>query len=199
LSTTSSEVSYLQRYVSDNSSFWQGAYALGSKDPIYNGYGLVRESKGGITYIVGNYRLGAFGFLGGETINSDDTAVANAGFWDQRAVLEWIQNYIHLVNGDPNDVSLWGESAGAGSVMHHLTAFGGNEPGPSLFRKAFVQSPWNVVQDNVTGRLEKQFQDFARFAGCTNLTCLRQVDSETLSKASYQVAADDLPEHFGFG
>jgi len=69
----------------------QGAYAIGSKDPIYNGYGLVRESNGSIIYAVGNYLLSAFGFLAGDTIDNDDTAVANAGFWDQRAILEWIR------------------------------------------------------------------------------------------------------------
>jgi carboxylesterase type B len=54
--------------------------------------------------------LGAFGYLGGTTVERD--AIPNAGFWDQRAIFEWIQEHIHLVNGDKDDVSVWGESAG---------------------------------------------------------------------------------------
>lgn len=44
----------------------------------------------------------------------------NAGLWDQRAVHEWIQTYADLFGGDAKEVSVWGESAGAGSIMHHL-------------------------------------------------------------------------------
>ena len=51
----------------------------------------------------------------------------NAGFYDQRAVLQWIQDYIGLVGGDKSQVTAMGLSSGAGSIMHHLTAFGGTQ------------------------------------------------------------------------
>lgn len=56
----------------------------------------------------------------------------NAGLLDQNFALKWIQKYIHLFGGDPNRVSISGESAGAGSVMLHDMAFGGTL-GTSLF------------------------------------------------------------------
>jgi carboxylesterase type B len=50
---------------------------------------------------------GALGFLAGTTMEKE--ATPNVGLWDQRAVLEWIQKYIHLVNGDADDVTVWGQ------------------------------------------------------------------------------------------
>jgi carboxylesterase type B len=51
--------------------------------------------------------VGALGFLGGTTVERE--ATPNVGLWDQRAVFEWIQKYINLLNGDPEDVTVWGE------------------------------------------------------------------------------------------
>jgi carboxylesterase type B len=159
----------------------------------------VRQSKGNIIYVAANYRLGVMGFLAGPSIEKDPTAVANAGFWDQRAALEWIQRHISRFGGDPTDVSLWGESAGAGSILHHLVAFGGKQPGPPLFRKVFAQSPWNVVQYDRKGRLQQQFQDLAKYSNCKDLECLRNAPAATIKRASFTVMSGDLPGHFGFG
>jgi carboxylesterase type B len=71
-----------------------GAYVLGDKNGIYNATPIVRLAQGTLIHVTGNYRLGPFGFLGGTTIEKDSTATPNAGFHDQRAVLEWIHKYI---------------------------------------------------------------------------------------------------------
>src|ERR1700712_201525 len=88
-----------------------GAYILGAKDGMYDGAPLVKASGGNVIYVAGNYRLGSLGFLAGTTVEKDKSAVTNAGFYDQRAVLEWIRDNIALFGGDANDVSAWGESA----------------------------------------------------------------------------------------
>lgn len=85
-----------------------GAFIVGAKDGMYDGTPLVKQSSGNVIVVVGNYRLGAFGFLAGPTVEREGTP--NAGFWDQRATLEWIHQNIHLVNGDPDNLSVWGES-----------------------------------------------------------------------------------------
>jgi carboxylesterase type B len=78
----------------ENHRIYGGAYVLGDKGGIYNATGVARAGSGTLIHVAGNYRLGAFGFLAGHTIEKDNTATANAGFHDQRAVLEWIQKYI---------------------------------------------------------------------------------------------------------
>jgi carboxylesterase type B len=84
-----------------------GGYILGSKDGMYDGHPIVKKSGNNVIYVAGNYRLGVHGFLSGNTVESDGTAVPNAGLWDQRAVLEWIQKHISQFGGDKNDVSVW--------------------------------------------------------------------------------------------
>jgi carboxylesterase type B len=64
---------------------------------------------------------------------------ANVGLLDQRLALDWVQENIHLFGGDPSRVTVMGESAGAGSIMHHITSHGGNGTVP--FQQAIPQSP----------------------------------------------------------
>jgi Carboxylesterase family len=84
-----------------------GGFVEGSKEDTYDGLPIVKASSNNVIYVAGNYRLGPFGFLGGETVEKDKYAVANAGLHDQRAVLEWIQQNVELFGGDPNNVSAW--------------------------------------------------------------------------------------------
>ena len=106
-----------------------GAYLFGSKDSLpdifYDGGGVVDESGGNIIYVAGNYRLGAYGWLAGTTVEQQGTP--NAGLHDQQAVFQWVQDYADLFGGDKSQVSAWGESAGAGSIMHLLVANGGTQ------------------------------------------------------------------------
>lgn len=71
------------------------------------------------------YRLGAFGFLASEDVK--DHGQLNAGLLDQRRALEWVQEHIEEFGGDPSRVTIGGESAGAGSVMFHALAYGGEQ------------------------------------------------------------------------
>lgn len=67
--------------------------------------------------------------------------MANAGLLDQRFALEWVQKYIHLFGGDPHRVTVIGESAGGGAIMHQITAYGGAK-GPAPFSRAITQSAY---------------------------------------------------------
>ena len=62
-------------------------------------------------------QLGAFGFLSSDEVYRK--GVVNAGMLDQQMALQWVQQYIHRFGGDPTKVTIFGESAGAGSVMLH--------------------------------------------------------------------------------
>src|ERR1700709_2017179 len=68
-----------------------GAYVIGNKERHYNGTAILEASDNRVVYVAGNYRLGAFGWLSGTSMEVDSLAVPNAGLYDQRAVLEWIQ------------------------------------------------------------------------------------------------------------
>lgn len=95
-----------------------GGYTAGEKSSS-NGAGLIERSEDGIIFVTLNYRLGAFGWLSGPTLQSNGTA--NAGLLDQRFALEWVQKNIHLFGGNPNNVTVMGESAGGGSILHQIT------------------------------------------------------------------------------
>ena len=69
------------------------------------------------------YRLSAYGFLSSEEIRDDGNA--NGGLLDQRSALQWIQRHIAAFGGDPSRVTIWGNSAGGGSVMNQMILYGG--------------------------------------------------------------------------
>ncbi|KAL3441322.1 Alpha/Beta hydrolase protein [Aspergillus insuetus] len=187
-----------------------GGYVTGSKDQgitigYFDGTSLINRADNNLIVVSINYRLGAFGFLAGDALRtpighsnggsgscpSKTSAVFNAGLHDQRAALQWIQSYIHLLGGDKDNVSAWGQSAGAGSIMHHLIAKGGKlDP---LFRTAVLQSPGFGTSADETA-VEAQFAAFAGAVGCPEsgreaLRCLRRVDVKKLWDANVNVFA----------
>ena len=96
-------------------------------------------------------------------------------------------------------MSVWGESAGGGSLLHHLVAFGGKEPAP--FKRAIVMSPAIVPSFDRPGQVEKEFQDFASMAGCRGqgISCLRGLKYETLKAAQDKYIKQGPPGTFAFG
>jgi carboxylesterase type B len=101
-----------------------GAFYMGSaNDPYIDGGQLVKSGSEEILLVSINYRLGVLGFLAHPSLTeTQPTAPTNFGLLDQRIALIWIQNHIRLFGGDPNRVTIAGESAGAMSVLFHLVA-----------------------------------------------------------------------------
>ena len=114
-----------------------GGYAAGNSES-YPGYALVNQSQGGVIYVSIQYRLNAFGFLSSTEVR--DNGVANAGLLDQRAALNWIQRNIRAFGGDPAKVTIFGGSAGGGSVMNQMILYGGETNPP--FRAVISEYPW---------------------------------------------------------
>lgn len=73
-----------------------------------------------------NYRLGNLGWMSSD----GEDMVKNAGLWDALAALEWTKEYISYFGGDPDDITLIGESAGSGMGQHLITAWGGEKEVP---------------------------------------------------------------------
>src|SRR5829696_240764 len=113
-----------------------GAFVTGgSALATYDGARLCAEQ--GVMVVTVNYRIGALGFLDLRSVPGGNSTDANCGLTDQLLALEWVQQHIDRFGGDPARVTVFGESAGAGSIMHLLTAPGND----SVVRRAIVQSP----------------------------------------------------------
>ncbi|OWZ06048.1 hypothetical protein PHMEG_00021755 [Phytophthora megakarya] len=177
----------------------------GNRDPRYNfSYGIDEAAKAGKPFIGVsiNYRLHGFGFLWGSAVK--DAGVTNLGFRDQRLALHWVQENIAAFGGDPDKVTIWGESAGAWSVGYQLLAYGGRDDG--LFRGAIMQSgdPAHGSSNYANASSwDKYYNNITSAAGCSSaidtLDCLRQVPIDTLSSifnssvassASYRAVID---------
>jgi acyl-CoA synthetase len=108
-----------------------GAYLSGgSAMGVFDGARLAAE--GDCVVVTVNYRLGALGYL---VVDPEEDGDANCGLRDQRAALAWIHAHAHAFGGDRDRITVFGESAGAGSILHLLTL---REP-PAV-RRAIVQS-----------------------------------------------------------
>jgi carboxylesterase type B len=98
----------------------------GSSYKRYNMSFIVDESTRMGTPVIGvsiNYRLSAFGFLSGGEASA--AGISNNGIRDQRLALEWLQENIAAFGGSPEKVTIFGESAGAGSCTLHVLAYNG--------------------------------------------------------------------------
>ena len=113
-----------------------GAYCLGTAaQPIYNGRHLAET--GDVVIVTVNYRLGAFGFVDFSSFSTPDAVFeSNLGLRDMIAALEWVRDNIANFGGDPDNVTVFGESSGAGSVTTLLTS----PKAEGLFHAAIAQS-----------------------------------------------------------
>lgn len=93
---------------------------------------------GSVISVEVQYRLGFFGFLAGSEVSEQGDL--NVGLLDQRAALDWVQRNIKAFGGDPNRVTIWGGSAGGGSVTYQLIAGGAFDQPP--FSAAIPEYPW---------------------------------------------------------
>ncbi|EHK21879.1 uncharacterized protein TRIVIDRAFT_151632 [Trichoderma virens Gv29-8] len=166
-----------------------GGFAFGKKGGDGNAAGLIQRSRSvdstgqGVIYIQFNYRGGAFGFLPGAV---EENGAANAGLRDQRLLLEWVQNNIHLFGGDSKQVTVFGQSAGGGSIMHQLTAYGGLKP--SLFRRAILQSPGFPL---IPSRYQQNelLQNYLARLNVSSVAEARRVPFEVLQQANLDIVA----------
>ncbi|KAK0463614.1 Alpha/Beta hydrolase protein [Desarmillaria tabescens] len=171
-----------------------GGYVAGgangfSGPDAYNGNDLVRESGGGVVAVVIQYRLGLFGFLAGEEVKAN--GVLNAGLLDQQFALQWVQTHITKFGGDPSRVTIWGESAGAGSVLQQVIANDGRTF-PPLFRAAITSSSFLPSQYAFNDVIpEFLYNAVVSGTNCTSaantLTCLRNADVNLLEQINVQL------------
>ncbi len=113
-----------------------GAYSLGSSaQRVYDGRNL--SENGDVVVVTINFRLGPFGFLDLSSFSTDEhTFETNLGLRDQIAALQWVRECISAFGGDPDQVTVFGESSGGASVTTLMTS----PKAEGLFQRAIVQS-----------------------------------------------------------
>ncbi|GLB43419.1 putative type-B carboxylesterase lipase family protein [Lyophyllum shimeji] len=147
----------------------------------------VAQHPGGVLGVSMAYRMSLFGFLGGSAVAADGDL--NTGLLDQRAALEWIQRHIAKFGGDPDNVTIYGESAGGASVVMQLVAYGGSKPVP--FKRVTAQSI-GFGPTRTQDQIEAAFASAAAFAGCPTsgkeaMACLRSASVGALVSAVNRV------------
>ncbi len=160
-----------------------GGFSTGSgSSPIYDGAALAER---GDTVVVSiNYRLGPLGFLHLDHLVSDLAGTGNLGLLDQLAALEWVQENIAAFGGDPGNVTIFGESAGAMSVATLLAIAGDRD----LFHRVIAQSG-ALHNLTPTAVAERTTASVMEAAGIDSLDDLMAADPASLIAAGETVRA----------
>jgi para-nitrobenzyl esterase len=130
-----------------------------------------------------NYRLGSFGFLATDELaaESEDGEFGNYGLADQVAALEWVQRNVAAFGGDPDNVTIAGESAGGFSVCGHLAS----PLSEGLFQRAIVQSGGGCNRLQEAAAAQAAGDELLQAVGCADIACLRETPTAELVAAGF--------------
>ncbi|KDQ24812.1 hypothetical protein PLEOSDRAFT_1078816 [Pleurotus ostreatus PC15] len=157
-----------------------GSFATGaSSSPNFDPTRIIQHSVQigkPIAFASVNYRLNTFGFLAGTDVPPEDL---NAGLLDQRLALAFLRNNIAAFGGDPAKVTIWGQSAGAGSVQTHVLF----PPTQPLFRAVIANSATGPIKNapppSTYSLPGKPFTRLLAATGCSSgggaVACLQKV------------------------
>jgi para-nitrobenzyl esterase len=148
----------------------------------YNPAWLVK--KGDTVFVSINYRLNIFGFFAPPSVKGKDGPIGNYGFMDQQQALKWVKRNISKFGGDPDNVTIFGESAGGGSVMSLIVSPGAK----GLFHRAIVESGSYVMVSPFQSLAQARAygEDFAKAVGCEKKTgpqtldCLKKLTTKQI-------------------
>ncbi|KAK4075167.1 uncharacterized protein Triagg1_4831 [Trichoderma aggressivum f. europaeum] len=182
--------------------FWiyGGGFQLGAT-VTYDGSSLLSSavSQGQpFIYVAVNYRVAGFGFMPGAEILKNGSA--NVGLLDQRMGLQWVADNIAAFGGDPDKVTIWGESAGAMSVFDQMLLYGGNATynNKPLFRGAIMNSGTAAPAERIDSpKAQAVYNNVVSKAGCSGsadtLACLRKLPYNT-----FLSAVNSVPSIFSY-
>jgi para-nitrobenzyl esterase len=167
-----------------------GGFRTGSgASPLYEGSTLA--ARGDVVVVTINYRLGLLGFLGHPDLAAGDGApCANWGMLDCVEALRWVRTHGGAFGGDPDDVTIFGESAGAAAVALLCTM----PAARGLFRKAAVQSGAPLTSS--IGRAARLAERAAEVAGVDGVAGLRDLPVDRILTVQQQVEAEGADRTF---
>ena len=168
--------------------FWIHGGALtggSSREAVYDG---ARLASRGILVVSINYRLGVFGYLAHPELSRESPlgVSGNYGLLDQIHALEWVRGNIAAFGGDPSNVTIAGESAGALSVMYLMAA----PPARGLFAKAIAESAYMISTPELkqpsfgSSSAEESGMKLAAALHAADIAALRAMDAATLTEAA---------------
>jgi len=162
--------------------FYGGGFSAGDGSEYrYDGESMAKK---GIVAITVNYRLGIFGFMAHPDLTKESPhhASGNYGLLDQHEALVWVKNNIAAFGGDPDKVTIAGESAGSMSVSGHLASL----LSKGLFNGAIAES--GALLGNLSptplATAEQTGTSFATKVGAATLADLRKIPADSLLKWS---------------
>ncbi len=157
------------------------------------GYDGTNFAQRNVVFVSVNYRLGPLGYLAHRKLSkeSDAGVSGNYGFLDQLAALRWVQENIGQFGGDPNNVTIFGESAGGTSV----NALVASPLSDGLFHRAIAQSAW-VTETNYA-RLNQALPAVASAEELGQQWADKVLDGKTTLKALRSVSVEDILEKTG--
>ena len=142
-----------------------GFVSGGSGDPVYNGANIAKNHD--VIVVTINYRLNIFGFMNFGGIDPSFEDSGYLGIKDQIAALNWVKENIENFGGDPDNITIFGESAGSGSALL-LTI---TPAAKGLFRKVIAQSGHLSFYHtpNQSAELAREFLELGGFADMNDL------------------------------
>ncbi len=164
---------------------------MSGSEGLYNGSQLARK---GMIVVTLNYRLGIFGYLALPQLTAESThhSSGNYGLLDQMAALRWVRDNIERFGGDRENITVFGESAGALSTIELMAS----PLARGLFHNAIMQSGYMVSNMELTRPSYGQpsAEEFGEYivkkVGTTDLAGLRSMDAKTLMDKSYAAGFD---------
>lgn len=149
-------------------------------------------SRQGVVLVTIQYRLGPLGFFAHPALAKEGGPLGNQGLLDQRLALQWVQKNIAKFGGDPDNVTIFGESAGSADVCYHMISPGSR----GLFHRAISESGGctlrSVGAEQRAADIGDKMAAYGEAVGCPagdgQLDCLRNASVEALLANSHQPA-----------
>lgn len=179
--------------------FHGGTFQEGSGEGPYQLYDGCHVAAGGdVVVITANYRLGAYGFLVTEESKGKYNLRGQQGMYDQKAAMEWVQGNIANFGGNPNSVTIFGQSAGSMSVgLHYISPKMFNS---GLFNRVIMQSNLPGINLHTLEEAKNLGNDFCNKLNCFNrlkgscdVTCMRSKNVTLVSQAWRDSTGDIIP------
>ena len=160
----------------------------GTQSLWYDGRAFAERQ--GVVLVTLQYRLGPLGWNPHPGLSAEGEPSGNQGLQDQRAALEWVRDNISAFGGDPANVTLFGESAGAANVCYHLASPGSR----GLFHRAISQSGGctirTVGRERSSEDAAEQMVAYGEALGCPpgadQLECMRELPVDRILEAAMQ-------------